>query len=46
MCYEHGKCKKATTKFGDLVITYAKPCNYCDREVCHFFKKINYKVKE
>lgn len=45
MCYENGKCPKATSKFGDLVITYAKPCAFCDRPVCHFFRKINYKVK-
>lgn len=45
MCYEHGKCPKATSKLGDLVITYSKPCNHCDKEVCHFFRKINYKVK-
>jgi len=46
MCYEHGKCDKAISHMGDLVITYAKPCKYCDKPICNSFIKINHKVKD
>jgi len=45
LCYGK-KCPHSFKTFGDLIMTYAKPCNYCDIAYCEYFEKINMKVKQ